>query len=176
MTTFDNTVGAGVVWRDLNVEDVVLAKLSSEFSGERGSVVGDNLVDTTPATDNVLKDELSSGLSSIRAEHAEFRVAGQRAASLNDITVGVGPRKVHDIDMDASEERCRGGNDGRDVQVGGLAYLTLVACPDVPLDIVVHKGPPKSLLNADADGEEAFVTKFIMSGTENSWSSMGGND
>lgn len=65
MATFDNAVGARVVGRNLDVEDVVLAEFPGEVGRERRTVVGNNFENTAPAADNVLENELGGGFGRI---------------------------------------------------------------------------------------------------------------
>ena len=159
----NETVGAGVVARDADMVDVILASEDVERSDVGGSVVGDYLGEGTPATEDVTEDEVGNDFSRVGGGGASFGVGGKSAASVDDIAVGAGARHEESIDVDLSEE---GGDDGdgrRDEEVLSLADLTLVASPDEPLDILIESWPPEAKEEVASGSADALVAEVVVS-------------
>ena len=74
MRPFCNTIYVLVVTRNINVVQVVLlGKVGNSFD-YWGSIVGNNFVKSTLATDDVLKYPFSNSVGIFSSKHSEFRI------------------------------------------------------------------------------------------------------
>jgi hypothetical protein len=64
---------------------------------------------------------------------------------LSDVLEAVSQWPDHGVDIDLVEKRCWDGNSGRDVNLGGLMQLALVAGVDKPSDVLLEQGPPEAI-------------------------------
>jgi len=65
--------------------------------------------------------------------------------SLGNVMKATSRRHEHSVDMYLAKKWGRDGDGGWYADLGSLAELALMAGTDVPLDIVLEGGPPKSI-------------------------------
>jgi hypothetical protein len=157
-----DTVGARVVARDANVMDAVAGTKNFQSSDVRGSVVSNQLFKTTPATENILEDEVGDNFARIGRSSASLGIGGQSIASVMDVAVGTKLRHEEGIDVGFSEEGGDERNDRRDVEVLHLAQLTLVTRLTVPTDVFVKVRPPEAKQKVIRGRESTFVSELVV--------------
>ena len=127
------------------------------------TIVSNNFRDSTPSTEEVLKDKGCENGSGFGSQHMPFWVSGQSAACLNNVSIPTRARHKHGINMDPPEQSAHNGYGWRNPEAAGLVDLALVTSLDEPLDIVNHHRPLEVKQQAHADREDTLVPKVIMS-------------
>ncbi|ETW80775.1 hypothetical protein HETIRDRAFT_115944 [Heterobasidion irregulare TC 32-1] len=103
MWPFDNAIGAGIVPQYSNVQNVILLGKMGESFDEGWLVIGNNLDEGAPATENILEDPVGEGGAGLVAEHAELRIVQYQASTLNERP----PESFHDEDASGKEALVR---------------------------------------------------------------------
>ena len=91
-------------------------------------------------------------------KESEFRIGGERVASLNDVSIMRRARHEHDVYMNASKQGSWNRYGRWDLKFSKLSNLAFVASSKEPMDIIVHHEPPKSGLKEVSNCEESFMT------------------
>jgi hypothetical protein len=65
--------------------------------------------------------------------------------SLSDIPEAMGGWHDHSFDIDFVKEMGRNRDSGKDVDLGGLMQLTLMASVNKPVDVMFRGRPPESV-------------------------------
>ena len=81
---------------------------------------------------------------------------------------------VYGVDVNFVKKQCGRVDSGREVDLGGLADLAQVACPDIPFGVRFESWPPEAIKEGAACRVEAFVAQFVMSFTDERISHRGG--
>ena len=127
------------------------------------TIVSNNFRDSTPLTEEVLKDEGCKNGSRFRLQHMPFQVSSQSTVCLNNVLIPGHVRHEHCINMDPPEQFAHNGYGWRNLEAAGLADLALVTGLDEPLDIVNQHRPPEVKQQVLADREDTLVPEVIMS-------------
>ena len=69
---------------------------------------------------------------------------------------------VHRVDMGFLEEWGWHGDDGRYDNLVDRSDLTLMACLEIPSEIVVERRPPEVVGDSTSSGIESAMTKLVM--------------
>ena len=83
---------------------------------------------------------------------------------------------MHSVDICFVEERCWRCDDGGKMDVLSTTDLTFVTSPDEPFDIVRKMRPPKTFEESKSNCVDAFVSKFVVRGSNEIVASIGGRN
>ena len=108
---------------------------------ESRAIISNKLRNSTPMTENVLKNKRRNRRCVLRSQHMPFQIRSQSALSLDDVAVAARSRHNHSIDMDFVKESTHDRNSQGDVQSGGLANVAFMASADVPRCYGTKPGP-----------------------------------
>lgn len=107
------------------------------------TIVGNDLVESAPAAEDTLEDEVRNDIVRLRGGSTSFGIRGKSTTSMDDISVVPDFRHEEGVHMGFAEEGRDVGNHRGNEKVLGLADLTLVTGLDEPANIFVEKRPPK---------------------------------
>ena len=79
-----------------------------------------------------------------------------------DVAKARGEGHEHGVDVNFAEEWHGGGNGWRDVDLHGLAKLTLVASVDIPFYVAIKRRPPEAVKEGATCRIEPFVAEAIV--------------
>ncbi|ETW82047.1 hypothetical protein HETIRDRAFT_317658 [Heterobasidion irregulare TC 32-1] len=120
MRPFDNAVGARIIPRYSNVRNVILLGEMGESFDEGWPVIGNDLDEGAPATENILEDPVGEGGAGLVAE---LGIVRYRASTLNKVSEASCRRHVHRVHIHFGEERRRRCDDWRDQDIACLSNL-----------------------------------------------------
>ena len=116
--------------------DVVLRSEAVESSYPGCAVVSNNLLKSSPATEDILEEKVRYNVAAFGCSSSCFRPRGEGTAAVEDISVGDALRHVECVEVSLAEDRRNVQNGRRNVEVLGLLNLALVACSDIPANII----------------------------------------
>ena len=157
-----DAVGSGIVARNLDVTDTVARCQNVEGGNIGRGIVGDELFKTTPATEDVLEDEVCDDLSRVRGSSTTFRIGGESVVSVVDVAIGTELRHKKGINVSLAKQRRDGGNNRGNMKILGLAQLTLMTSTGVPTNILIEVGPPEMQEKVASGCEHSFVSQVVV--------------
>ena len=116
--------------------NVVTRRETVESGNPRCSVVGDDLFESSPSAENVLEEEVRDDIAAFGGGSSCFRPGCQSATTMEDVSVGSALRHVERVEVSFAKNRRNVRNGRRNVKVLGLPNLALVACSDIPANVV----------------------------------------
>jgi hypothetical protein len=81
---------------------------------------------------------------------------------MDDVSVIASPGHEEGVDMSLPKQTGHGGDGRWDIEVFGLAQLTLVTSPDVPTDVLAEAGPPKTKKEVGRCRESSLVAEVVV--------------
>ena len=94
-----DAVGSGIVARNPDVTDTIAGCQDVECGNIGRGIVGDEFFETTPATEDVLEDEVCDDFSRVRGGSATFGIGGESVASVVDVAIGAKLRHKKGINV-----------------------------------------------------------------------------
>ena len=140
-----------------------LAPSEVNSSSVRLGVVGDDLGKTTPSAEDVSKNEVHDRQTSILRSTASFGVGRGTTPRMVNISVGSGVGHEERIHVGLPEERRNEGDHRGDIEVLGLADLTVMTRSNKPAYIVGKVRPPEPDEKDTGRCEVAFVSELVVS-------------
>ena len=116
--------------------NVVTRHKTVESGNPRCSVVGDDLFESSPSAENVLEEEVHDDIAAFGSGSSCFRPGCQSATTMEDVSVRSALRHVERVEVSFVKDRRNVRNSRRNVEVLGLLNLALVACSDIPANII----------------------------------------
>jgi len=101
-------------------------------------LVGDDFFDSSPPTQDFLKEKHTKSAACLSVESTPLRPGGKGAASLGDVIEAASGGQKGGVNIELAKEWGRDCNSGRNADFGGLAKLALMAGGDVPFDVLLE--------------------------------------
>jgi len=127
------------------VSDTVPICKPVEGGDIRHAIVGDDLFNSTPPAQNFLEKKYTKSAACLSVESTPLRPGSKGAAGLGDVTETAGGGHKCGVDIELVEKWGGDCDSGRNVDLGGLAKLALMAGGDVPFDVLLEGGPPEAV-------------------------------
>ena len=142
--------------------DVVSRSEAVEGSYPGCAVVGNNFLESSPATEDILEEKVRYNVAALRSSSSCFGPRGKSTAAVEDVSVGTALRHVERVEVSLAEDRWDVGNGRWDVEILCLADLALMASSNVPADVVVQERPPESKKDVLSRSESTLVSEFVV--------------
>src|SRR5882672_1540327 len=158
----DNTISLGIVRRNLDVMDAIFFGKITSHCHERRTIVGNNLSDSTPSTEDVFEYKIAESLLIFLLKGPPFRPRRHGTTSLDEIVKLVYSWHEHGVDVNLPKEGGNVGNSRGQMKMTGLTSLAQMTCGNEPLHIFLQHGPPESLSKIGECGKDSPVANCLM--------------
>jgi len=146
-----------VVSRNADVSDTIPIRKPVKRGNIRHAVVSDDLFDGAPPAQNFLEKKHTKSAACLGAESMPFQPGSEGAAGLGDVMEAAGRGHKCSVNIEFAEKWGGDCDGGRNVDLGGLVKLALMAGGDVPFDILLEGGPPEVVKDGASSQVEALV-------------------
>jgi hypothetical protein len=157
------------------VEMISLGQVFHCFE-EGCTIVSNNLMERSPPAEDILIDPISEHPGSLCSQHAELRVVGEGAVSLDNILICSRQQHMHGINVGFGEDRGRSGDDRWDEDLTSLVHLADITRFSIPVNITDHTGSPKVFTDVGFGGVECFMAEGVVYGANDGKSSTWWDD
>ena len=111
----------------------------------------------------ILEDEVSNDLAGVQSHSVSFGIGGKSIASVENIVIGAYLGHEEGVNVCLPKQQRDVGDYQGDMEILGLAQLTLMACPNVPVYVLIEMGPPEMKKEITSRCKHSLVSELVVS-------------